>query len=138
MKKKRKLIMAVVLVVVILAGLFAVKMVKELMTLREYRQIISEMTIQDVDLSKTADGIYTGHCEAIWVAADVEVSVKDHRITGIRLVSHKNGRGKPAEVIPQHVVEKQSLQVDVISGVTSSSKVILKAIENALNSKTAQ
>jgi uncharacterized protein with FMN-binding domain len=43
-----------------------------------------------------------------------------------------NGKGKPAEVIPQKVMDAQSLQVDTISGVTSSSKVILKAIEKAL------
>ncbi|GAI95081.1 unnamed protein product, partial [marine sediment metagenome] len=31
------------------------------------------------------------------------------------------------------VVEAQTLQVDAVSGATYSSKVILKAIENALN-----
>jgi len=31
------------------------------------------------------------------------------------------------------VVEAQTLEVDAISGATYSSKVILKAIENALN-----
>jgi uncharacterized protein with FMN-binding domain len=47
-------------------------------------------------------------------------------------VKHVNGQGKPAEVITEKVIETQSLQVDVVSGATYSSKVILKAIENAL------
>jgi len=35
-------------------------------------------------------------------------------------------------VIVDSVIENQSLDVDAISGATYSSKVILKAIENAL------
>jgi uncharacterized protein with FMN-binding domain len=58
----------------------------------------------------------------------------NHKIEYIELVKHKNGRGGPAEIIPIKVVEAQSLDVDIVSGATSSSKVILKAIENALNS----
>ncbi len=41
-------------------------------------------------------------------------------------------RGK-AEKIPDKVLEEQSLQVDIVSGATFSSKVILKAVEDALN-----
>ena len=50
------------------------------------------------------------------VAAEVAVTVKDHKIANIVLLSHKNGRGKPAEVIPEKVLKAQSLQVDTISG----------------------
>jgi uncharacterized protein with FMN-binding domain len=53
-------------------------------------------------------------------------------IKKIEIVRHLNGQGKPAEVIPDRVIEMQSLDVDIISGATYSSKVILKAIENAL------
>lgn len=38
-----------------------------------------------------------------------------------------------AKIINNHVVEKQTLDVDLVSGATVSSKVILKAIENALS-----
>ncbi len=61
----------------------------------------------------------------------IEVTVKDHRITETKL-DHRHGQGEAAEVITDHVIEVQSLQVDTISGITSSSKVILKAIEKAL------
>lgn len=36
-------------------------------------------------------------------------------------------------MINDWVIEKQSLKVDLVSGATASSKVILKAIEKALN-----
>ncbi|TYB94365.1 MAG: FMN-binding protein, partial [Kosmotoga sp.] len=50
----------------------------------------------------------------------------------IELIEHNHGRGEAAEVIPEKVVEAQSLKVDIITSATYSSKVILKAIENAL------
>lgn len=138
MKKKSKFAKAIILVAVVVLGLSTVIAVKALSTLQEYKKTINEITIENVDLSKIADGTYNGQYDALMVAADVAVTVKDHKITDIRLVSHKNGKGQPAEVIPQRVVEEQSLEVDIVSGATSSSKVILKAIENALNSKAAQ
>ena len=40
--------------------------------------------------------------------------------------------GEKAEVIIDKVMAEQSLEVDVVSGATLSSKCILNAIENAL------
>lgn len=55
-------------------------------------------------------------------------------MAGIDLVKHNHGKGASAEIITDKVTEAQSLDVDIVSGATSSSKVILKAIEDALNS----
>jgi len=41
-----------------------------------------------------------------------------------------------AELITDMVIDSQSLKVDVVSGATYSSKIILKAIENALANPT--
>jgi uncharacterized protein with FMN-binding domain len=100
--------------------------------LKEYRQRVDAIQIENIDLQKVKDGEYTGEFDAILVKVEVRVKVRDHRITDIVLVRHENGRGKPAEVITQSVIEKQSLQVDTISGATASSKVILESIEQAL------
>ncbi len=133
MKKKQVLILAILLVVII-GGYFSVKGIKAYADLKTYQKQVADITIANVDVSKVADGTYTGKCEVLWVAAEVNVTVKNHKIEGIDLVKHKNGRGTSAEIIPGKVVEAQSLEVDIVSGATSSSKVILKAIENALNS----
>ena len=101
--------------------------------INDYDKTISTITISSVDLSMVPDGIFTGKCDAFPVAVEVAVVVKDHKITGIDLVKHQNGQGSAAEVILNKVVETQTLEVDFISGATISSKVILKAIENALN-----
>ncbi|MFA4839721.1 MAG: FMN-binding protein [Candidatus Neomarinimicrobiota bacterium] len=100
--------------------------------LEEYRQRIASIEIENIDLSQVKDGEYTGDYDAVLVKVIVRVKVKDHRIESIDLIKHENGRGKKAEVIPSLVVEKQSLKVDTVSGATSSSLVILEAIEQAL------
>ena len=132
--KKKQVIIIVVLVVVILGGYFGSKGVKAYTDLKTYEKQVNDITISNVNVSKVADGTYTGSYEVLWVSAEVELTVKNHRIEGIKLVEHKNGRGTPAEILPSKVVEAQSLEVDMVAGATSSSKVILKAIENALNS----
>jgi uncharacterized protein with FMN-binding domain len=106
---------------------------KYLISVQQYKKIVSELKIGKVDLAKVSDGKYTGYCDAEFVAAEVSVTVKDNKIEDIILLSHKTERGKSAEVIQDEVLKAQSLQVDTISGATNSSKVILKSIENALN-----
>ena len=69
------------------------------------------------------------------IAASVEVEVRDNKITNIVIKKHDYGLGKKAEAIVEDVVNQQSLNVDTVSGATLSSSTILKAIENALNSK---
>ncbi|MCX7773241.1 MAG: FMN-binding protein [Clostridia bacterium] len=130
MMKARKIIIPVIAAVVLVGAVVGFKMLADFKT---YKNQVSEITINPVDLSKVKDGAYDGHSEVIWVSADVKVTVADHSITAVQLVNHKNGRGKPAEVIPEQVVKAQSLEVDIVSGATTSSKVILKAIENALS-----
>ena len=132
MKKNKKVIFIVLAAILVIGGAFAAKYFSDLSS---YREAVEEITIGEVDLSTVPDGTYTGSSEAVWVGATVEVTVRDHRITEIKL-DHRHGQGEAAEVITDHVIEAQSLQVDIISGVTSSSKVILKAIENALLTAT--
>lgn len=100
--------------------------------LSRYEEIVKEIVIESPDLSNISDGTYEGSFDAIIVAADVSVTVNDHKITNILINKHKNERGSSAEVITDDVIAQQSLEVDAISGATNSSKVILKAIENAL------
>ena len=95
---------------------------------------LSDLQVADIDLFQIEDGPYFGSYDVFPVLAEVEVTVSNHTITAIELLKHRHGQGAPAEIIPNLVVEAQSLEVDVVSGATYSSKVILKAIEEALGS----
>lgn len=127
----KKIVIIAICIAALSGGIFGINY---LISLYNYKKIVSEIDIKSVDLSNVHDGTYTGSCDAIFVGAEVEVTVKDKKITDIKLLNHKTEKGKPAEVIVDDVKNKQSLQVDAISGATNSSKVILKAIENALES----
>ncbi|PKM62465.1 MAG: FMN-binding protein [Firmicutes bacterium HGW-Firmicutes-21] len=130
MKRKTLIILGVILLIIIMAAI-AGKMI-----ISNIEQNLNDLTlvnIDEVDLSKLADGTYNGSYKAFPVEAEVNVTVKDNQITGIQLVRHNNGKGGGAEAILSEVVEKDSIMVDAVTGATYSSKVILKAIENALN-----
>lgn len=131
MKKKRMIILAIIAVVII-GGYFGVTGIMS--RIETSLKQLSDTPFANVDLSKVADGTYAGSYEVFPVAVDVKVIVKNHKILDIELLKHNNGQGAAAESIPGRVVKAQTLEVDIVSGATYSSKVILKAIENALNS----
>jgi len=96
-----------------------------------YKSITAAMP----DLAPLSDGTYRGVYDLTGtpVKVTLDVTVQDHKITEIQIIKHYcSPIGKKAEVIIDRVVEKQSLEVDVVSGATGSSISILKAIENAL------
>jgi len=87
------------------------------------------------DLSGKADGTYRGYCNLsdAPVEVTVDVIIRNRNITEIKIIEHKRSPiGKKAEKITERIIENQSLDVDVVSGATGSSKAILKAVENAL------
>ncbi len=129
MKRKYKvlIIIGAVVAVLVIAGIVAFSVIsKSLETLKQ-------IEVKEADLAGIADGVYEGSYSAFPTSAEVRVTVADHVITDIELVKHFHGRGGAAEAIPGMVVEAQSLKVDVVSGATTSSKVILLAIEDALS-----
>ena len=130
--KAKRILLYLALLAIIVSVIAGRKYFYDLYT---YRKTIANITIGEVELSKIPDGVYAGSSDANWVAANVRVTVEKHRITKIDL-DHHHDRGIDAEVIPERVIEAQSLQVDIVSGATSSSKVILDAIENAFRSRT--
>lgn len=90
------------------------------------------LTITTPLLTALTDGTYRGTYSAGVVSAAVRIGLKQGRITSVTLLEHQHGRGGAAEKIVDRIVAAQSLEIDVITGATVSSKVILKAAQNAL------
>ena len=129
---RKRIIIFIIAIVIICAGIGLYKVTA---SIDQNLNMMTQMKIEDIDLSKISDGKYTGNFELFPVSAEVAVTIKAHQISKIDLIKHDNGKGAAAEAIPDAVVKAGSLQVDVVSGATFSSKVILKAIENALKNK---
>ena len=99
----------------------------------DVEEILAETNIEGINLNDVEDGEYKGEHKAGLVEVVLDVEVQGNRITNLNILKHNNWRGGSAEVIVDKVLKEQTLEVDVVSGATVSSKVILKAIENALN-----
>lgn len=125
MKTFKKVI--VVLIILILGGFLGIKIASG--------RVVSNakaIPVEKIDLSQIEDGQYLGNYEIFPVKVSVETSVHGGKITQIYLLEHFNGKGAPAEIILERIIEKQSLQVDCISGATVSSVAIKKAVEDSL------
>ena len=95
---------------------------------------VNSITVSNLNMANITDGIYVGEYSMTPVYVEVEVSVTEHKITNIKIIEHENGLGGKAEKIVDNVISRQSLEVGAVSGATVSSKCIIKAIENALQS----
>ncbi|MDF2880347.1 MAG: FMN-binding protein [Clostridiaceae bacterium] len=111
----------IVVFILIIAAFFYIKSMK-----------LPEIEIKSVDLKKVSNGSYTGEYKSGPVLAIVRVNVENNRISAVKIEKHECGLGKKAEKITSEIERSQSLNVDVVSGATLSSKVILKAAETAL------
>lgn len=89
----------------------------------------------EIKLTLLPDSVYMGLATCGPVKVKLDVEVKNHSITRITILNHRTGQGQAAETITGDVLRSQSLQVDVITGATISSKTILLAIESALENK---
>jgi len=86
-----------------------------------------------VNHERLVDGSYEGSYERGPNKAVVKVTVEDSKIVTIQLLEHSAWRGKKAElVIPRIIIERQSTEVDAVSGATNSSRVIMNAVQRAI------
>lgn len=130
MKLSRKRILLYLTVILLLIGsIFLSIYIKGVL---DYRKAVNEITFDNINISDVADGIYFGECDVNFIYAKVEVTVESGEIISIDILEHKNGRGKSAESVIDEIVNEQKIDVDAVAEATNSSKVIKKAVENAI------
>lgn len=100
----------------------------------DYQRAVRALSFEEVELSAVPDGAYTGFCDVGMISARVEVTVEGGRIAAITLLEHHQERGQAAEAVLEEILRQQRIDVDTVSGATNSSKVLKKAVEDALKS----
>lgn len=130
MRISRKKIIFFTIMIFVFVGLIC--LVIYLKNVRDYKQAVREINIDEIDISDISDGVYTGECNVNFIYAKVEVTIQNGEIANINILEHKNERGKGAVSITDKIIKEQKIDVDAISGATNSSIVIKKAVENAL------
>lgn len=82
---------------------------------------------------KLVDGVYEGSYSGGPNSALVKVTIKDNTIVNIEIVTHRAWKGRKAEsTILKRIIENQSTDVDAVSGATNSSRVIMNAVQKAI------
>ncbi len=74
-------------------------------------------------------GIYEGSARVGHVAAEVRVTMGSHGITAVVFLRRPFGN---MDLLVDRIVKAGGVPVDVITGATVSSKVVMKAVDDAL------
>ena len=113
-------IIVAVFILILAGGLFAVTRGLDEM---------QELVINEINPGELPDGVYTGEFDRYRWSNKVEVTVVDGKIVNIQPDS-----GQALELeLSERIIARQSLQVDIDTGATVSSKAFLKAVEKALS-----
>lgn len=132
--KKTFVLLVVAALVIIVIGI-AVFMATAYPMLKE-QAAVRKMPIHDVELAKVKNGTYRGEFTYGNFTYQVEVVVEEHQIQRISIPKNRSEdeHAKKAEEVVHRVLKAQSLKIDEVTGATTTSKALLKAIENALAS----
>jgi uncharacterized protein with FMN-binding domain len=122
---RKAVLIAAAAIMVVGAGMF----IKSSITLNTVRN----MPIADVDVQSVADGEYEGKTSYSNCDICVRVTVKDHKITKIEDLAPRDSiYATYATGVFNKIIDRQTPNVDAITGATTSSKAFMKAVEDAL------
>ncbi|KWX71239.1 FMN-binding protein [Paenibacillus jilunlii] len=142
-RRKRKFKMWAIIIFIIF-GVITLLILGGVLFSAPGRREIQQLTIDALDFKKLRNGTYVGQFTGTkdhFRDTKVQVTIRGGQISDIQILKgaiDKQGnplelkRGQSIADLFGHVIQSQSLQVDVISGATLTSKAHLKALENAL------
>lgn len=91
--------------------------------------------IENNNSKEIKDGKYIGISTGYQGDLEVEVEIKDGKIYNVEVIENVETIGigtKAIERLPEVIVDNNSINVDVITGATATSKALFAAIEDAL------
>lgn len=94
----------------------------------------------DIEDGQYSDGTYKGTASGYASGLSVSVQVSSGKISSIEITSHNETPGfyeKAFETVPNEIIQKQSTNVDTVSGATYSSVGIINAVNQALNNASS-
>lgn len=123
--KRRTVLLGVIAFVVVALGL----MISNKVMLENVRN----MPIKNVELTSLKDGTYYGEEKAGHYTYKVKVTVEGHMIVAIEdLDSRTSPYVEYARGVFRKILKEQKVDIDAVSGATTTSKAFMKAVENAL------
>ncbi len=117
-------------VVLIVLGVIVVLIVVGLIAALNGMSYVRHMTVTPFDLSVAPDGTHHGEFARGRFHFAVDVSVADHKITGV--TETDKSASDVTRRVAQQIVAQQSLPVDAVSGASLTTKAFSQAVSNAL------
>jgi len=102
--------------------------------LMQYLQLshYRNLPIKEVNLGSIADGRYVGKVDYSF-EYEVEVVIENQTIQDIKFLKNRDSHyARLAEGIKKKIIERQKINIDTVTGATTTSKIMMKAIEKAL------
>ncbi len=129
MKKALKIILGI-------GGVIAIGVSIMVFILMNGMNTAQALELNQINLAQVEDGNYVGTYETTRWTNTVEVVIENHEIKEITIVKDVMFSLEGlSDRLFNRVIEKQSIDVDIETGSTITSKAYLKAIENALGDK---
>ncbi|MBN2412886.1 FMN-binding protein [candidate division KSB1 bacterium] len=123
-RRKVSLIISICLFAFLLSG-----SIMQYISLKNFRNI----PIADIDPQTIEDGTYSGQATFGGFTYKVNITVAEHTIRNINIIQNrKSDYARFAEGVIAKIIRTQKTNVEAITGATTTSKCLLKAIENAL------
>ncbi|HUT35304.1 MAG TPA: FMN-binding protein [Planctomycetota bacterium] len=85
-----------------------------------------------MDLAKLKDGVYRGSGIGYVKEVNATVAVKGGKITDIQLQHEEKIDMGATTSVPRQIIERQSLEVDAVTGATVTAQAIVQAVYEAL------
>jgi uncharacterized protein with FMN-binding domain len=115
---------------ILIGGAFGLRYI---LAVNKEHQAVRALVIEDQDLASVHDGTYLGDYTYGGFTYQVSVTIQNYRIKGIDILKNRSTRyAKMAEGVVDKVLAKGNVNVEVVSGATTTSKALLKAIEQAI------
>jgi uncharacterized protein with FMN-binding domain len=93
------------------------------------RRTADALVLTSPMISYRYPGVYEGSARVGHVAAEVRVTMGSHGITGVEFLRRPFGN---MDLLVDRIVKAGGVPVDIITGATVSSKVVMKAVDDAL------
>lgn len=92
------------------------------------------LTMQSLQLSQLRDGTYIGNALGYSDQKDLEVTLtlKSGKITDVKVAHAEKIELNATKIVPQRIIDKQSLKVDAVTGATVTSQGIIDGAFQAL------
>ncbi|WP_456409126.1 FMN-binding protein [Caldithrix abyssi] len=124
-KVNRKIIISSGLII---GALLIVGNTMQYLQLNHYRHL----PLSEITLTQVADGIYPGRAN-YGFEYEVRVHVKNHAIENIEILKNRDSfYARLAEGIKHKIIRAQQIHIDAVTGATTTSKILMKAVEDAL------